>query len=128
MRRIILMAAGALLVACAKGDDDAVADSAAGAMVADSAAAGAARPADAGTGGAGMTDTTAGGQGAAAGTTGAAGDSAARDSNQSQSGVTDTRTGASTLGPNVTKTRPDQGQATTSKGDTVGRAGGRPPR
>jgi hypothetical protein len=33
--------------------------------------------------------------------------------------VTDARTGKSTLGPGVTKTRPDQGQPVTSKGDTI---------
>jgi hypothetical protein len=54
---------------------------------------------------------------------GAARDStAATDSakaNQSKSGVTDTKTGKSTLGPGATKTRPDQGQPVTSKGDTI---------
>jgi hypothetical protein len=39
--------------------------------------------------------------------------------NQTKSGVTNTETGKSTLGPGVTKTRPDQGQPVTSKGDTV---------
>lgn len=39
--------------------------------------------------------------------------------NQTKSGVTDTRTGKSTLGPGVTQTRPDQNQPVTSKGDTV---------
>jgi hypothetical protein len=39
--------------------------------------------------------------------------------NQSKSGVTDTRTGKSTLGPGVKKARPDQGQPVTSKGDTL---------
>jgi hypothetical protein len=43
--------------------------------------------------------------------------------NQNQSGVTDTRTGKSTLGKGVTKTSPDQGQPVTSKGDTI-RSGG----
>jgi hypothetical protein len=38
--------------------------------------------------------------------------------NQSQSGVTDS-SGQSTLGPGVEKTRPDQGQPVTSKGDTI---------
>lgn len=41
------------------------------------------------------------------------------NSNQTKSGVTDTRTGKSTLGPGVTKTRPDQGQPVTAKGDTL---------
>lgn len=38
---------------------------------------------------------------------------------QTQSGVTDARTGASTLGENVRKARPDQDQPVTSKGDVV---------
>ena len=38
--------------------------------------------------------------------------------NQTESGVTDS-SGQSTLGPGVEKTRPDQGQPVTSKGDTV---------
>ena len=37
---------------------------------------------------------------------------------QTQSGVTDT-SGQSTLGKDVQKTRPDQGQPVTSKGDTI---------
>ena len=43
--------------------------------------------------------------------------------NQTQSGVTDAKTGASTLGKDVKKARPDQGEPTTSKGDTVQRGG-----
>jgi hypothetical protein len=39
--------------------------------------------------------------------------------NQTKSGVTNTKTGKSTLGPGATKTRPDQGQPVTSKGDTI---------
>jgi hypothetical protein len=39
--------------------------------------------------------------------------------NQTKSGVTNTKTGKSTLGKGVTQTRPDQGQPVTSKGDTV---------
>jgi hypothetical protein len=39
--------------------------------------------------------------------------------NQTKSGVTDTKTGESTLGSDATKTRPDQGQPVTSKGDTI---------
>jgi hypothetical protein len=38
--------------------------------------------------------------------------------NQTESGMTDS-TGESTLGPEAEKTRPDQGQPVTSKGDTV---------
>lgn len=40
-------------------------------------------------------------------------------SNQTKSGVTNTKTGKSTLGPGATQTRPDQGKPVTSKGDTV---------
>jgi hypothetical protein len=43
-------------------------------------------------------------------------------SNQTKSGVTNTKTGKSTLGPGATQTRPDQGQPVTSKGDTVSSA------
>lgn len=39
--------------------------------------------------------------------------------NQTKSGVTDTRTGKSTLGEGVKKTRPDQGQPVVVKGDTL---------
>jgi hypothetical protein len=39
--------------------------------------------------------------------------------NQTKSGVTNSKTGKSTLGPGATKTRPDQGQPVTSKGDTL---------
>jgi hypothetical protein len=39
--------------------------------------------------------------------------------NQTKSGVTNTKTGKSTMGKGVTRTRPDQGQPVTSKGDTV---------
>jgi hypothetical protein len=53
--------------------------------------------------------------GAARDSTSAQTDSA---TNQSQSGVTDS-SGTSTLGKGVEKTRPDQGQPVTSKGDTV---------
>jgi hypothetical protein len=48
--------------------------------------------------------------------------SVSRDSakaNQTKSGVTDTKSGKSTLGPGVTRTRPDQNQPVTSKGDVV---------
>ena len=40
------------------------------------------------------------------------------DANQTESGMTDS-SGQSTLGPDAEKTRPDQGQPVTSKGDTV---------
>jgi len=53
--------------------------------------------------------------------------------NQTEAGVVNAKTGASTLGRGVNKTRPDQGQPTTSKGDTVKQGGDsastrRPPR
>jgi hypothetical protein len=51
------------------------------------------------------------------GGTGGASDSA--KGNQTKSGVTNTKTGKSTLGKGVTTTRPDQGQPVTSKGDTI---------
>ena len=54
--------------------------------------------------------------GAARDSTGAAQSDTARD--QTQSGVTDS-SGKSTLGKGVEKTRPDQGQPVTSKGDTI---------
>ena len=41
--------------------------------------------------------------------------------NQTESGMTDS-SGQSTLGPQAEKTRPDQGQPVTSKGDTVNNA------
>jgi hypothetical protein len=43
--------------------------------------------------------------------------------NQTESGVTDPKTGKSTLGKKVTKTRPDQGPPVTSKGDTLKKGG-----
>jgi len=43
--------------------------------------------------------------------------------NQTESGVTDTKTGESTLGEGVTQTSPAQNQPVTAKGDTL-RSGG----
>jgi hypothetical protein len=51
--------------------------------------------------------------------TGAAAGTDSAKANQTKSGVTNTKTGKSTLGKGVTKTRPDQGQPVTSKGDTI---------
>lgn len=65
-------------------------------------------------------DTGATGTGATGTGAGGAGDTTA---NQSQSGVTDSRTGESTLGEGATTSTPDQGQPTTSKGDTIERGG-----
>jgi len=56
--------------------------------------------------------------GAATGT-GTSGTSDSAKGNQTKSGVTNTKTGKSTLGKGVTRIRPDQGQPVTSKGDTV---------
>jgi hypothetical protein len=42
-----------------------------------------------------------------------------KKSNQTKSGVTNTKTGQSTLGPGATTARPDQNQPVTSKGDTI---------
>jgi hypothetical protein len=57
---------------------------------------------------------------AAGGTPGAA---KSKTGNQTKSGVTDTKTGKSTLGKGVTQTSPDQGQPVTAKGDTLGTTG-----
>jgi hypothetical protein len=64
--------------------------------------------------------TTSGNQSSSTGAaaTGGTGSDSAKG-NQTKSGVTNTKTGKSTLGKGVTKTRPDQGQPVTSKGDTV---------
>ena len=68
------------------------------------------------TGTTGMSDTgTTGGTG----TTDAAGRSDSARGNQTESGITNTQTGKATTGPGVTQTRPDQGTAATSKGDTL---------
>ena len=61
-------------------------------------------------------DTAAG----AARDTSAAGITDSASINQTESGMTDS-SGRSTLGPGAEKTRPDQGQPVTSKGDTVNR-------
>jgi hypothetical protein len=67
------------------------------------------------TGTTGMSDT-------GTGTTGGAGRSDSAKGNQTESGVTNTQTGKATTGPGVTQTRPDQGAAATSKGDTLNRS------
>jgi hypothetical protein len=50
--------------------------------------------------------------------TSTAGYSDSATANQTESGMTDS-SGQSTLGPGAEKTRPDQGQPVTSKGDTI---------
>jgi hypothetical protein len=79
---------------------------------------------DTATGGARMHSDTSMGTGArsssgAASTTTGSSNRSGTTGNQTKSGVTDTKTGKSTLGKGVTRTRPDQGQPVTSKGDTV---------
>jgi hypothetical protein len=64
-------------------------------------------------------DTSTGGAGASDTSKSKTGTSDSAKSNQSKSGVTNTKTGESTLGPGAKKTRPDQGQPVTSKGDTI---------
>jgi hypothetical protein len=76
-------------------------------------------------GGTGMVTDTAAVQPSTGATGGESADTArtsGRDSakgNQTKSGVTDTKTGKSTLGKGVTQTSPDQNQPVTAKGDTV---------
>lgn len=139
MRSLTLLATAAILGACSSENrEQATIDTAAGSL----APATSGTLADTGVGsmgavsGAPTTGSTSGGSAAAAPMAdSASGGTANRDTssrsaanrgNQNQSGVTDTKTGASTLGPDAMKTRPDQGKATTSKGDTVTRA--QPPR
>ena len=89
-------------------------------------------PADTGVAGAGIEDTTAAPssdlgtptEDTAADTGSASGAAGVGDeANQNQSGVTNTESGESELGSDVNKTRPDQGEPVTSKGDTVDTAG-----
>ncbi len=124
MRHLAILAAVAVLAACGGGENNAtVGDTAGGAVT--PGAAGTGTGDTMGMGGTGTgTETGAGGTTGtgttgAAGTTGTTGASDSAKANQTKSGVTNTKTGKSTLGPGVTKTRPDQGKATTSKGDTL---------
>ena len=63
-------------------------------------------------------DTAPGGNRMHPDSSGAGAGRAANERNQTESGVTDS-SGQSTLGENAAKTRPDQGQPVTSKGDTI---------
>ena len=63
-------------------------------------------------------DTASGGNRMHPDTSGAGAGQASNERNQTESGVTDS-SGHSTLGENAAKTRPDQGQPVTSKGDTI---------
>jgi hypothetical protein len=87
---------------------------------------GASMSADTAMGGSMGSDTARSGSRMKADTSGTAGKKSSTgkiNPNQTKSGVTDTKTGESTLGEGVNKTSPDQGQPVTSKGDTI-QAGG----
>jgi hypothetical protein len=118
----------ALVLACGQGRTDGQDTGAAAGAGSETGA----LPADTGYTGAGIEDTTAApsidvgdtvaptsdtAAPAAGGTSG--GDSA----NQDQSGVTNTESGESELGGDVTQTTPDEGEPVTAKGDTVGVSG-----
>jgi hypothetical protein len=118
------VSAAALIVgfaACKAGSERNKVDTSTGGVAPPAAA-----PAPAPTGGA-RVDTAAGTLAPPASTTGR--DSASRPdttgkatssaSNQTQSGVTNAKTGKSTLGSGVKKAEPTQGQPVTSKGDTL---------
>jgi hypothetical protein len=96
-------ATGAATDTSMRAADSAATQPGAGAMTADSAGTGSRIHSDSNSSGAGASGTS--------------------NANQTKSGVTDTRTGKSTLGKGVTQTRPDQNQPVTSKGDTL-RSGG----
>ena len=113
----------ALVLACGEGRNDGQDTGAAAGTGAETGA----LPADTGYTGAGIDDTTAPTSDTAAPSNDTAapvdeavgGDSA----NQDQSGVTDTESGQSELGGEVTETTPDAGEPVTAKGDTVGVGG-----
>ncbi len=112
----------ALVLACGQGRTDGQDTGAAGGAGAESGA----LPADTSYTGGGIEDTTAAPSIDAADTAAPAGDTAsgsADSANQDQSGVTNSETGESELGEDVTKTTPDEGEPVTSKGDTVGTSG-----
>lgn len=116
----------ALVLACGQGRTDGQDTGAAGGAGAESGA----LPADTGYTGGGIEDTTAAPSIDAADTAAPLSDTtsgsdtgSANSANQDQSGVTNTETGQSELGEDVTKTTPDDGEPVTSKGDTVGATG-----
>lgn len=116
----------ALVLACGQGRTDGQDAGAAGGAGAESGA----LPADTGYTGGGIDDTTAAPSIDAADTaaptsdtTSASGTGGADSANQDQSGVTNSETGQSELGEDITKTTPDQGEPVTAKGDTVGTSG-----
>lgn len=122
MKRIAIMAAALMAVAaCNKADKSATTDT--------TTVGGAVAPASDSTGSMNHPSSMGGSSMSADSSkmnSGAAGGAMSTDSsasksgvqNQSQSGVTDS-SGSSTLGPNVTKTSPTQGQPVTAKGDTL---------
>jgi len=125
---IRFVSAAALIVgvaACKAGSDQNKVDTSAGSL---STPAAAPAPAPAPTGAA-RVDTATGALAQPATATGRDSVSAQRDTtggktassagNQTQSGVTNAKTGKSTLGPGIKKAEPTQGQAVTSKGDTL---------
>jgi hypothetical protein len=133
MKRFAMLCAALAVAACGTRDDRTVADTAGGAMSGDTtmgASAGARTGATAGT----ASDTGAARMSGATGTsgTGTGGTAAAGAQNQTQSGVTNTKTGQSTLGPGVKRTEPTQGAAVTRDGQTLKPGGdsvkARPPR
>lgn len=112
----------ALVLACGQGRTDGQETRATGGAGAESGA----LPADTSYTGGGIEDTTAASSLDPADTAAPAGDTAsgsADSTNQDQSGVTNSETGQSELGEDITKTTPDQGEPVTSKGDTVGTSG-----
>jgi hypothetical protein len=115
----------AFALACGQGRTDGQDTGAAGGAGAESGA----LPADTSSTGGGIEDTTAAPSVDAADTAAPTSDTAsgntgsADSANQDQSGVTNSETGQSELGEDVTKTTPDQGEPVTSKGDTVSTSG-----
>ena len=132
MRKLTLLAAALTMAACGgnEGSQNTVGDTAAGGLVPTPGADTGAAVAD--TGAMRTGDTAAGAR--RRDTSRDTGGAVRRDTaaNQSQAGVTNAKTGKSTLGPDIKKTRPDQGATVTSKGDTVRKGGDttrkRPPR
>jgi hypothetical protein len=118
------MLCAALAVAACSTRDKSVADTAGGAMSADTTmGAGMSAGGTAGTASdtgamSGTSSGTAGTSGTGTGTSGT-GTAAAGSTNQTQSGVTNAKTGQSTLGPNIRKADPTQGAAVTRKGQTL---------
>ena len=125
MRHAAILATALLLMACSKKDDTNISDTAAGAVAPASTAAdtGAMRDSAGARSGAAASPTA---RGTASGTAGTAGTASAGTGtagtgtagtvpNQTQSGVTNAKTGASTLGPNIKKLEPTAGKTTVNR-------------